>query len=128
MGRSPEYDSAMVGIVDDDESVRRAVARLMRSAGYETATYATAAEFFSSPDVATTACLVVDLRMPGITGFGLQQGLAALGRRIPVILITADFSRGTRAHAERLGAVAVLRKPYDGALLLTAVATVMRTH
>ena len=120
--------ATMVGIVDDDEAVRTAVARLLRSAGYKTAMYASAEEFFASPDLPTTACLVVDVTMPGMGGLRLQERLAADGHQIPVIILTGHPDATTPPHAKRLGAVAFLAKPANDQVLLTALANALATR
>ena len=80
-------EQPLIAIVDDDESVRDATERLMRSAGFSVETFSRGADFLSSPDLSGTACLVTDLNMPGMTGFDLHRRLQSLGRSIPTVLI-----------------------------------------
>ena len=79
----------MISIVDDDESVREATKGLVRSLGYVAATFASAEEFLNSDRVNDTSCLITDVQMPGLNGIELQSRLTAMGRRIPIIFVTA---------------------------------------
>jgi len=111
----------MIAIVDDDPSVRRALGRLIRSAGYTVETFASAGEFLDSAAVGRTTCLVLDLLLEGMTGFELQGLLAADGAGIPVIVITAHDDAATRERVRHAGAAAYLPKPFDPAALLHAI-------
>ena len=108
-------------VIDDDESVRKAFERLLRSANLEVETFASAEEFFSGERQGDNACVIVDMRMPGSTGFDLQRELASRGIRMPVIVISASDDAQTREQARELGAVAFFRKPIDDQALLDAV-------
>jgi FixJ family two-component response regulator len=110
-----------VYVIDDDESVRKSFERLLRSANIEVETFATVEEFFSGERHNTNACVIVDLRMPGSTGFDLQRELASRGIRMPVIVISASDDAQTREQARRLGATAFFRKPVDDQALLDAI-------
>ena len=112
---------SMVCVIDDDESVRRGFERLLRSADLDVETFASAKDFLSSGRQDETACIIIDIRMPGSTGFDLQQELASRGIRMPVIVISATDDPQTREHARRLGAAAFFRKPIDDQALLDAV-------
>ena len=112
---------SMVYVIDDDESVRRALARLFRSANLNVETFSSANEFLSGPKQKENACILVDIRMPGLTGFDLQQGLISHGIRIPVIVVPAGDDVQTREHAKELGAVSFFRKPVDDQALLDAI-------
>jgi FixJ family two-component response regulator len=111
----------MVYVIDDDESVRRALQRLLRSAGFEVKAFSSGEEFLQSGDLNVGACVVLDIRMPGLTGFDLQEKLASKGVRIPVITVSAFDDAETRERARRLGAVAFFRKPVDGQALIDAI-------
>jgi FixJ family two-component response regulator len=117
MSRSVET----VFIIDDDESVRRAVGRLIRSAGWNAETFATAEEFLGHPGRAAPGCLVLDLHLPGLCGLGLQERLRAEGGRVPIVFISADPDAPARERALRAGAVAFLQKPFEEQELLGAV-------
>ena len=112
---------ATVGIVDDDPSVRRGLGRLLRSAGYQIETFASAREFLERRDLASLGCLVVDVRMPGENGLDLQQVLVAQGHTIPIIFITGHGDIAMAVRAMKMGAVDFLTKPFDDQALLDAV-------
>jgi FixJ family two-component response regulator len=103
----------MISIVDDDESVREATKRLVRSLGYAASTFALASEFLASERVHDTACLITDLHMPGMSGEDLQNRLIADGHRIPVIFITAFPEERVRARVMKAGAICFISKPCD---------------
>lgn len=110
----------VISIVDDDPSVRRALSRLVRLAGYAVESFASAREFLASAPQERTACLVLDIQMdPGeMTGFDLRERLVADGVAIPTIFITAHGDARTRERVDRSGAAGFLSKPFgDHALL-----------
>jgi FixJ family two-component response regulator len=110
-----------VFIVDDDESVRASLSMLVESAGHRAVTFASAEEFLQSRLMKDARCLILDIRMPGMDGFELQEHLVAAEARIPVIFITGHDRFGMEQKAMKLGAVAYLRKPFEGEALLDAV-------
>ena len=110
-----------VYVIDDDESVRKSFQRLLRSANIEVEIFSSVEEFFSGQRQGDNACIIVDLRMPGSTGFDLQRELASRGIRMPVIVISASDDAQTREQARRLGAAAFFRKPIDDQALLDAI-------
>jgi FixJ family two-component response regulator len=115
-------NGTIIGVVDDEASVRRSLDRLLRAYGYRVQTFASADEFLEQPAAAELpACLIVDLRMPGKTGLDLVDVLHARGRDIPVIMITGH---GEVSMAERAGKAALefLVKPVDGDMLIEAIA------
>ena len=112
----------LVSIVDDDHSVRRALRRLVRFAGFTAETFASAENFLSSASLARTTCLVLDIHLNGgMSGFELQAQLTAERVVIPIIFITAHDDVSTRERAKRSGAAAYLCKPFDEELLLDAI-------
>jgi FixJ family two-component response regulator len=111
----------IVSVIDDDESVRRALRRLIRSFGLNVETFASAEEFLAPGEHRAPACLLLDLRLPGMSGLELQERLAADGRRIPVVFITAHLDESARRAALAAGAVEFLLKPFDDRVLLDAV-------
>jgi FixJ family two-component response regulator len=111
----------VIAIVDDDRSVRRSLHRLLGSAGYTVASFASAAEFLDALPRTQTACLVLDVHLDGMSGFDLQDRLVADGARVPIIFITAHDDAPTRERIERSGAAGHLWKPLDGEALLDAV-------
>jgi FixJ family two-component response regulator len=104
---------SIISIVDDDESVREAIKRLVRSLGYNACTFASANEFLKSEQVHDTSCVITDLHMPGLSGIDLQDRLIAQGRRTPIIFITAYPEENVRARAMKAGAVGFLSKPIN---------------
>ena len=116
----------LISIVDDDLSVRRALCRLLQSAGYSVETFASAGEFLGSSPVGRTACLVLDIRLEGMTGFELQERLAADRAAIPTIFITAHDDASTRERVQRAGVAAYLPKPFDQSALLAAIQKVVK--
>ena len=112
----------VISIVDDDPSVRRALGRLLQAVGYRVEVFASADEFLDSAPMGRIACLVLDVRLDGMSGLDLHERLAAERTRLPVIVITAHDDPTTRLRVQQAGAAAYLPKPFDGATLLAAVA------
>ena len=115
--------SRLISIVDDDRLVREGLISLMRSAGFFTQAFASAEEFLSLANRGDTACLILDVLLPGMSGLELQSQLTATisNHRIPVVFITARDDQATRERALRGGAVDLLRKPIRREALLSAV-------
>jgi FixJ family two-component response regulator len=110
--------AALISIVDDDESIRESTKGLVRSLGYQAATFASAEEFLQSDSVDSTSCLITDVQMPGLSGIDLQRGLIAQGVLTPTIFITAFPEDETRARVMRAGALGYLSKPFSEESLL----------
>src|SRR5687768_9497728 len=106
--------SIRVALVDDDASVRKALARFLSASSFEITTFGSAREFLKSVKAATPECLVVDLQMPEITGLDLQRHLVRSGINIPTIVITAHSEPGLRERCQSAGASAFLVKPQIG--------------
>jgi FixJ family two-component response regulator len=119
-------DPSLVAVVDDEESVRKALGRLIRSAGYAVEMFGSGAEFMQSLKRTRPDCVVMDLRMPVLSGFELQAALQRSGVTVPVVIITGDDSPESRDRALRGGARAFLRKPVDDALLIEAIQNAVR--
>ena len=111
----------LIAIVDDDESVRIALEDLMQAVGLPAKTFASAEEFLNSGQQHQTACLIADVRMPGLSGLELQAKLEAERCQIPTIFITAHGDAKMRLQALRLGAVEFLSKPFSDEALLENV-------
>ena len=111
----------VIAVVDDEESVRRALGRLLRSAGHDVRSYAAGTEFLSSLSSGHPDCLILDVHMPGLTGFEVLGRLQADGVRLPTIAITGFDEPGAEPRAVRLGAVKLLRKPIREDELLEAL-------
>lgn len=114
-------NGSIVAVIDDDELVRTALRELMRSAGLPARAFASAEDFLNSGQQAQTACLIADIRMPGMSGLELQAKLNADRYRIPTIFITAHGDEKMRMQALRGGAVEFLAKPFDDEALLEKV-------
>jgi len=115
-------DIPRVSIVDDDESVRDAIKCLLRSMGLVADAFASAEDFLKSDYLQKAACLILDVRMPGMSGLELQQHLVSANCRIPIIFITANASDiEARTRAMQSGAIEFLRKPFSEEALLDAV-------
>jgi FixJ family two-component response regulator len=112
--------SLIVG-VDDDFRVRESIARLVKSAGYELKIFPSAESLLESGTLAEAACLVSDIRMPGIGGLELQLRVKTAYPKRPVILISAHVDEEVRSRALREGALEFLYKPFDGEELLRAI-------
>jgi len=115
------HNSRLVAILDDDESVLRSLQDLIESDGLSTLCFGSAEQFLDSDARNTAACLIADIRMPGMSGLELQAKLKTERCRIPVIFITAHGDAEMRIHAMREGAVEFLSKPFDDAVLLDIV-------
>jgi FixJ family two-component response regulator len=108
----------VISIVDDDESVREATKRLVRSLGYSAAAFGSAEEFLSSDRLHDTQCLITDVQMPGLGGVELQDYLIAKGHEVPVIFVTAFPDERLRRRALSAGAFGFLSKPLDEDILI----------
>lgn len=117
----------LISIVDDDQAVREALQRMLRSYGFATAVYGSAEQFLASKQPHRSSCLILDVRMPGLSGLGLHQHLIAEGCRIPIILITACPTNGERERAIAAGAVSYLAKPVDERALLETLRDTLET-
>ena len=116
----------IVMIVDDDESIRRAARRLIKSYGFPVETFASAEDFLSSGRLHETACLVLDVQMSGLNGLELQSRLITDGHQVPIIFNTAFNDENARAQALKAGALGYLVKPFEEADLLTAINVALR--
>jgi FixJ family two-component response regulator len=111
----------LVYVIDDDESMRRAFQLLFRSADFDVQAFRSGKEFLESADLSGNSCIILDMRMPGMTGLELQKELASRKIRIPVIGVSAYDDAQTRDLARELGAVAFYRKPVDDQALIDAI-------
>src|SRR5437773_9292240 len=117
----------LVSIVDDDVSVRRSTRRLLRCCGLRVETFSSAEEFLQSGRVAETACLLLDVRMPGMDGLELQRRLGETHRPIPIIFLSARASEEEERQALQAGAANFLRKPVSKEALLRAIRAVIES-
>ena len=111
----------LVAILDDDELIRSALQGLLKAVGLPSQAFASAEEFLNSGQQHRIACLIADIRMPGMSGLELQAELNTEGCRIPIIFITAHGDEKMRMQALRAGAVEFLAKPFDDEVLLESV-------
>ncbi|MFL6314958.1 MAG: response regulator transcription factor [Terriglobales bacterium] len=116
-----ERRGKMVAVIDDDESYRASVQRLLKSAGLSVQSFGSAEAFLNSGQQHETGCLITDIRMPGMSGLELQSKLNFDHCLIPTIFITGHGDEKMRLKAMRGGAVKFLTKPFDGETLLDAV-------
>jgi|WetSurMetagenome_2_1015567.scaffolds.fasta_scaffold353218_2 FixJ family two-component response regulator len=114
-------DPVRIYVVDDDSSARRALGRLLKSAGFPVKLFASAQELLDSGPVEAEAMIILDVRMPGINGLELQKRLTAGGKAWPIIFLTAFEDPRARSEALKHGAVAFLRKPVDEEVLFEAI-------
>ncbi len=112
---------ATVFVIDDDRSVRKALSLLMESVGLDVQTFPSAEAFLAHDLPDRPSCLVLDVRMPGMSGLDLQEELNRAGQRIPIIFITGHGDVGMRVRALKAGAVDFLQKPFDAQELLDAI-------
>ena len=115
----------MVFLVDDDPSVRKGLTRLLTSAGYAVEAFVSAREFLARAPYAGPCCLVLDVRMPGLSGLDLQETLAAAGRRLAIVFVTGHADVPMSVKAMKGGAVDLLTKPVDSTDLLKAIQRAM---
>lgn len=116
MARAP-----FISIVDDDDSLRRSLGNLLRSLGFRVQEFASAQAFIGAQNARETACLILDVRMPGMTGLDLQRHIAASGWRVPIAFITSHADDDARTRALAAGAVAFLSKPFREKEILDAI-------
>ncbi len=121
-------NATCVFVVDDDPSARRGLARLLRTAGHDVRDFASANEFLDALDPQVSGCLVLDARMPGLSGEELHQELKGRGVELPIIVVTADDDPEARQRALRMRAAGFFRKPVDGTALLDAIRWALRSE
>jgi len=110
-----------VAIVDDEESVRRAIGRLIRSAGIDVETFPSGAEFLQSLESHSPDCVLLDLHMPGLNGFEVQARLKEAQSPVPIVVITGHDTDESRERVTKAGVAAYLRKPVDEKILLDTI-------
>ncbi len=116
----------LISIIDDNDSVGWAVAGMVGSAGFRVSVFPSAEHFIRSDQMPCTACLIVDVQLPGMSGLQLQSHLAAAGRHIPIIFITSSEDERSRALARQLGALNVLGKPSGDQTLLKQIRLILK--
>lgn len=116
----------LIAVVDDDPSVLKALARLLRAHALEASTFTSARQFLASLSEGHPECLIADLQMPEMTGLELQQELRREGIRIPTVIITAHYDSSIRSRCEAAGVVSFLTKPLQDTVLLAAIEAARR--
>jgi FixJ family two-component response regulator len=115
----------LIAIVDDDASICDALTSLLRAVGWRAVGFTSAEAFLQSGQVHTTACLLLDVRLPGGSGLELLQQLRSIQARIPILFMTAHGNDAMRAQALQAGAVAFFDKPFNDTALLEAIRTAL---
>jgi FixJ family two-component response regulator len=118
---NPSVNSAVISVVDDDDAVCDAISSLVRSAGYRCVAFGSAEAFLKSGRLGDTECILLDIRMLGMSGLDLQLALCEMNCEIPVIYVTAASDNASRARAFRQGAAAFIVKPFGDEDLLNAI-------
>jgi FixJ family two-component response regulator len=116
----------VISIVDDDASLREAMSGLVRSLGFDAATFSSAEDFLQSDRVEATSCLITDVQMPGLSGVELQSQLISSGSLIPIIFVTASPERRIEARVREAGAIGFLIKPFDDESLVECLDQALR--
>jgi FixJ family two-component response regulator len=117
---------SLVSVVDDDDSVRESLPDMLRQFGFAAVAFSSAEEFLGSDVISRTNCLILDVKMPGMSGPDLQRELTALGQEIPIVFITASGDKAIRARLLSHGAVECLFKPFSETDLLDALQSALR--
>jgi CheY-like chemotaxis protein len=128
MGITSKKGTQKISVVDDDESIRDSTRTLLRSAGYEVATFASGELFLDSGSLTETECIVLDVRMPGMDGLELQRRLNESQAGVPIVFLTAHDDARSRRLAMDGGAVDFLCKPFEANTLVTAVEAAITRH
>jgi len=113
--------TGIIAIVDDDEPLRQALGSVMKAAGFSARTFASAEDFLACDDCDDTACLILDVRLPGMSGIELQKQLSKTNSRLPIVFVTAHGDASLRDSLMRAGAVAFLYKPVRSDALLKEI-------
>jgi FixJ family two-component response regulator len=123
-----EKSQPLISIVDDDASVRGSLSSLVRSVGYKAKMYASAEDFLSQALGDESACLLLDVSMPGMDGLELQSRLKGIGSRTPIVFLSAKAKEDDERRALREGATAFFRKPINDELLLNAIRAAIKSQ
>ena len=120
--------SSLIAVIDDDISVRESVESLLKSVGFRVNTYSSAEEFIDSPRLDAADCLILDVRLDGMSGPDLQRELKTNGRSIPIVFVTAHETEALRERMMADGAIDCLLKPFNDDALLNAVEIALNTR
>jgi FixJ family two-component response regulator len=124
-GGTGMHELPLIAIVDDDKWVRRSTARLLKSAGFRAETFVSAEDYLAAGNHEKTGCIILDIGLPGMSGFELERRLTADSNRRPIVFVSARNEPEVRDEATLAGAVAFLGKPFDDHSLLKAVASAL---
>jgi FixJ family two-component response regulator len=116
----------LIAIVDDDQWMRRSLQRLLKSAGYRSEAFISAEHYLAARNHEETACIILDIGLPGMNGFELERLLTAEHNRLPIVFVSARNEPEVRDEAALAGAVAFLGKPFDDNALLDAICTALK--
>lgn len=111
----------LIAVVDDDELFRRSIERLLKASGFRVEAFESAEAFLERGDADVIACAILDLKLPGMSGLDLQRRLTVGERPTAIVFVSAHDDPTVQAHALRKGAVAFLKKPFDGRVLIGAI-------
>jgi FixJ family two-component response regulator len=120
--------AARVYVIDDDSSARKGLARLLRTAGYDAKAFASATEFLAELETDAGGCIILDARMPGLSGPELHAELNARDVHLPLIFVTADDDAETKKKALDMKAAGFFRKPIDATALLDAIEWALKSR
>lgn len=120
-GEPDQVTTALIAVIDDDQSVRTALRNLLHSAGYRTCDFDSAEAFLADDCMHAASCAIMDVSLGNMNGFELQEHLIALRIVLPVIFVSGQGSRLAQERAAQLGAIALLRKPINADILLTHI-------
>ena len=115
----------LIAIVDDDRWIRRSLERLLKSAGFRSEVFASAEDYLVAGNHQETGCIILDIGLPGMSGFELERRLTADRNRRPIVFVSARDEPEVRDEATHAGAVAFLRKPFDDNTLLNAISSAL---
>jgi FixJ family two-component response regulator len=125
--RGAMTEIARIAIVDDDRWMRNSLERLLKSAGFRTESFASAEDYLDAGDHGDIGCIILDVILPGISGFDLDRALAAQHNRVPVVFVSAHDEQEARQEAAQAGAIGFLGKPFDDNSLFYAVHKALRS-
>jgi FixJ family two-component response regulator len=120
--------SLLIAVVDDEDLVRKALGRLIRAVGFHVETFSTGADFLRSLQQHKPDCVVLDLRLPQMSGLEVQRAISKISALLPIVIITGDDSPESRTLALKQGAAAYLRKPVDETVLIDAIRNAVRSR
>ena len=115
----------LIAIVDDDRWIRRSLERLLKSAGFRAETFVSAEDYLAAGNHEETGCIILDIGLPGMSGFELERRLTADNNRRPIVFVSARDEPEVRDEATLAGAVAFLGKPFDDNTLLNAISSAL---